>query len=294
MSTSHHNGELTALFASDSRAPAAEVALVLESVGIHHQMHRSGHRWLVQVHEEDLARAHQQLRAYWEENRPSPIKPVPAHIIDSGWAGVLGYLLVIWCVPAMEFYTGVDLRTLGRLDAQAVMAGELWRPLTSLTLHADLGHIASNSLFGALFGLFVGRYLGSGVGWLLVLICGGLANLLNTIVQPGSFYAIGASTATFAALGLVPAFGWRRGFFRGQVFKRGFAPIFAAIALLAFTGFGAENVDALGHLFGFCAGIGMGLAAANLPLQQISVADQQRAGFAAAFIIALAWTWALL
>ena len=30
-----------------------------------------------------------------------------------------------------------------------------------------------------LFGLFVGRYLGSGFGWLLVLISGALGNALN-------------------------------------------------------------------------------------------------------------------
>ena len=204
-------------------------------------------------------------------------------------AGVLGYLLVIWCIPALEFHTGAAWRQIGSMDAVAVTAGEWWRPITALTLHADLGHIASNSLFGTVFGLFVGRYLGSGFGWLLVLGCGFAANLLNAYVQPGRFVSIGASTATFAALGLVPAFGWRRGFFRGQGAVRGFAPIFAAIALLSFTGFGAENVDALGHIFGFAAGIGMGLAVAQVDVRRYSLADQQRAGAAVVLLVAAAW-----
>ena len=130
------------------------------------------------------------------------------------------------------------------------------------------------------------------VGWLLVLICGFVANLVNAYVQPDIFRAIGASTATFAALGLVPAFGWRRGFFRGRGFKRGFAPVFGAIALLAFTGFGAENVDAVGHICGFLAGIGMGLAVANINLDARTVADQQRAGAAALILVAAAWAMA--
>ena len=214
-------------------------------------------------------------------------------LVDSGWPGVVGYLIVIWCVPAAASFSQLDFFSAGRLDAGAVVNGQWWRTATALTLHADIAHIAGNSLFGCVFGLFVGRYLGSGLGWLLVLLCGVLANLANAYIQPEQFRAIGASTATFAALGIVPAFGWRRGFFRGRGFKRGFAPIFAAIALLAYTGFGSENVDALGHIFGFVAGITMGLAVANIDLQRISLADQQRAGFAAVLIMMTAWGFAL-
>ena len=165
--------------------------------------------------------------------------------------------------------------------------------MTALTLHSDLGHIASNALFGTVFGLFVGRYIGSGVGWLLVLLAGFVANLLNALVQPAPFRALGASTATFAALGIVPAFAWRRGYFRGRGWKRGFAPIFAAICLLAYTGFGSPNVDVLGHVFGFAAGIGIGLFMAHMDLEGISTADQQRAGALAYILIATSWFFAL-
>ncbi len=270
-----------------------EAALVLNAVGIKNTTARQGHAWVIWVAHTDQVEAHKQLQSYWEENLPDPEQPVSATVVDSGWAGVVGYLFVIWLIPALSAYSSLDFRSLGRLDAGAVMAGQWWRTATALTLHADIAHIASNSLFGCVFGLFVGRYLGSGLGWLLVLVCGIVANLLNAIVQPEEFLSIGASTATFAALGIVPAFGWRRGFFRGRGFKRGFAPIFGAIALLAFTGFGAERVDVLGHLFGFAAGIGMGLAVAHIKLDSISLADQQRAGLAVFLILGTAWIFAL-
>jgi membrane associated rhomboid family serine protease len=281
------------VFAADRAKVVKEAALVLNAVGIKNTTARQGHDWVIWVAHTDQAEAHNQLKSYWEENRPNPEQPVNATVVDSGWAGVVGYLFVIWLIPALSAYSSLDFRSLGRLDAGAVMAGQWWRTATALTLHADIAHIASNSLFGCVFGLFVGRYLGSGLGWLLVLICGIAANLLNAIVQPDAFLSIGASTATFAALGIVPAFGWRRGFFRGRGFKRGFAPIFGAIALLAFTGFGAENVDVLGHLFGFAAGIGMGLAVAHIKLETISLADQQRAGVAVFLILSTAWIFAL-
>jgi len=285
--------QVVEVFAADSHAAIREAALVLDAMGIDNMVHHQSHRWALLVAEEDQANAHHQLHSYWRENQPSAEHAVDADIIDSGWPGVVGYLFVIWLIPALGSFTALDWRALGRLDAGAVVAGEWWRTATALTLHADIAHIAANSLFGCVFGLFVGRYLGSGFGWLLVLLCGCAANLLNALVQPEQFRAIGASTATFAALGIVPAYGWRRGFFRGRGFKRGFAPIFAAIALLAYTGFGAENVDALGHIFGFIAGIAAGLIAARRNSAHLSVADQQRAGIAALAILATAWLFAL-
>ncbi len=280
------------LFLADTRPPAAEAALVLTAVGIENTLEQTAHGWVVRVPMEDVPRAYEQLQLYWAENSAPTQSPVEAEIVDSGYAGIVAYLLVIWCIPALEYFTQADFRSIGGLHAEAVTRGEWWRAATALTLHADLGHIAANSLFGCLFGLFVGRHLGSGLGWLLVLICGFIANLVNAYVQPDIFRAIGASTATFAALGLVPAFGWRRGFFRGRGFKRGFAPVFGAIALLAFTGFGAENVDAVGHICGFLAGIGMGLAVANINLAARTLADQQRAGVAALILVAAAWAMA--
>lgn len=284
------------VFASNRHAAVNEAALVLTAVGIENMIHHHDHHWALLVATEDEAHAHQQLHAYWKENQPNTERPVPAHQIDSGWPGVIGYLFVIWLIPALGSFTALDFLSLGRLDAGAVADGEWWRVATALTLHADIAHIAANSFFGCVFGLFVGRYLGSGLGWLLVLMCGCVANLLNALVQPEQFRAIGASTATFAALGIVPAFGWQRGFFRGNGFKRGFAPIFGAIAILAFTGFGSENVDALGHIFGFAAGIGMGLLAASIERLNpvvMSEGDQQRAGAAALILMAAAWLAAI-
>jgi rhomboid protease GluP len=280
------------VFTADSRAPVNDAALVLSAVGIDNAIQRNDIGWCLLVASADQAQAHQQLQSYWHENQPSDVQPTPALLVDSGWPGVIGYLIVIWSVPAASVFSQLDFFSAGRLDAGAVVNGEWWRTATALTLHADLGHIAANSLFGCAFGLFVGRYLGSGLGWMLVLACGVTANLANAYVQPEQFRAIGASTATFAALGIVPAFGWRRGFFRGRGFKRGFAPLFAAIALLAYTGFGSENVDALGHIFGFIAGIVMGLAVANVDIPRFSIADHQRAGFATLLIIATAWVFA--
>ena len=67
----------------------------------------------------------------------------------------------------------------------------------------------------------------------------------------------------FAALGLLTAYTWRRGFLRETPWRGRIAPIVAGIGLLAFTGTAGENTDLTAHLFGFVAGFGGGLALAR-------------------------------
>ena len=278
---------------SSGRSHAAEMALVLTAVGIENFLAQSEDGWQVYVDQEAYGTALAQLALYQQENSAPRIRRPRYTTIDSGWYGVLGYLGIIWLLPAAQSFVEPSLLGAGRLQAALVGQGEWWRAITALTLHADLAHIASNSLFGALFGLFVGRHMGSGLGWLLVLLSATVANLINAGIQPDRFSAIGASTATFAAMGMVPAFGWRRGYFRGSGGLREFAPLFGALALLSFTGFGGERVDMMGHVLGFIMGVGTGLAAASYRFEKHSIADQQRAGAFAVFLVVTAWVIAL-
>lgn len=284
------------LVANPNQRAVNEAALVLTAMHIDHEVVFDAGQWRLLVDADTAAAARYQLDAYRRENAPTASRAVPAQLIDDGWLGVLGFLGVIWLVPAMGHWSTLDFHALGHLDAGAVQHGEWWRVVTALTLHADIAHILSNSVFGCLFGLFVGRYLGSGLGWLMVLVSASLANLCNALLQPEAFKSIGASTATFAALGLVPAYGWRRGFFRGPGKRREFAPVFAAIAMLAFTGFGSERVDVMGHLLGFGAGLCTGLLSARVARLDPTTTrrpDQQRAGLAAVIVLAAAWLAAL-
>lgn len=288
-----------------SRGDLAEVSLVLTAVDIDHRLVFDGHHWGLWVPGEYREVAASQLEAYFRENRFRLRRPQEVlQTIDSGWFGVLGYLLVIWLLPSLEAEQvfGWNWRAVGGMDADQVLKGEWWRTVTAMTLHADLAHIVANSLFGAVFGLFVGRYLGSGFGWLLVVLAGMLANGLNAMVQPAGFRSIGASTATFAALGLVGAYVWRRGLLRrgvegggahkdsgGGGWRRAFAPVFAGIAMLAYTGMGGENTDILGHVFGFAAGVLLGMVAARMNTARMGIRGQVLAGGCAVALIIAAW-----
>jgi membrane associated rhomboid family serine protease len=275
------------------RESLAEASLVLTAMSIEHRVEAEERVWGLLVPLPLAMNATTQLQKYRLENRYLPPPPKTVFDIDSGWYGVLGYLVVIWMLPWLEANWAYGWREVGNMHAGLVRDGEWWRCITALTLHADLGHIVANSFFGAAFGLFVGRHLGSGFGWLLVLVSGALGNAMNAWLQPDEFRSIGASTATFAALGLGPAYVWRRGYFRGRGWRRNFMPVFAAIALLAYTGVGGENTDVVAHFMGFAAGVGSGVLAATFDVRRLGVSGQYLAGMAATGLAALAWSYAV-
>lgn len=266
---------------------------MLSAVTIDHEIDFDGHDWGLWVAASDVAVANEELDKYRRENRPLPQPARQPLTVDSGWLGVLGYLLTIWALPSLEgvHAFGWDWRAAGVMDAVRVTQGEWWRTVTALTLHGDLAHLVSNSGFGAVFGLFVGRYLGSGLGWLLVLLAGACGNGINAFFQGAGFRSVGASTATFAALALAGAFVWRRGYLRGWDWRRRFAPVFGGLALLAYTGFGGGNTDVMAHVFGFACGLVLGLLAGSVDVRLLGRGGQMLCGGAAAAL--LVWSWAL-
>ena len=148
-------------------------------------------------------------------------------------------------------------------------------------------------MFGVVVGILAGRNLGSGLAWLLIVICGAVGNALNAAIRPEDFYSIGASTATFAAVGLVGAFVWRRGYYRTMDWRRSFAPIAAALALFAYTGTSGEHTDVVAHLTGLTSGLGCGVVAAGFDVQRLGRVGQSCAGAAAVGLVGVAWWIAL-
>ena len=117
---------------------------------------------------------------------------------------------------------------------------------------------------------------------------------MNTLVLESAHRSIGASTAVFAALGIVAGYVWRARLMSQErwVYRNG--PIVGGLALLMYTGTGDENTDIGAHLFGFLCGFGGGMLL-TLAKQRILEARWQWAGgFAAVVLVFAAWSIALL
>jgi membrane associated rhomboid family serine protease len=289
------SGDLRVVFESRSRRACKERALVLASAQIPYQIIEDAASCALVVPAGHSPRAADELRLYDEENPPrAPVKPVHFEHQD-GVPGVIGYLLVICFVGwlAGESAFARDWVGAGRIDGALLRAGEWWRSVTALTLHSGLRHLVGNIVFGAFFGLFAGRLLGPGVAWLTIVSAGAFGNTLNTLLLESSHRSIGASTAVFAALGLLAGFVWRGKLMSQERWTYRLGPIVGGLALLMYTGTGDANTDIGAHLMGFVCGFGGGLLLAPVRHRLAEARLQVVCAAAAIALIVFAWASAL-
>jgi membrane associated rhomboid family serine protease len=287
-----HAEDWTIICESRRRWECHEQALVLQALDIPHLIADGRYNAaLLLVPAEHAERAREQLRLYVAENRRQPIGSALAPERD-GWPGVAAYVLVLVAAFLVQGRVafGVDWLSAGALDGGAVRDGEWWRVFTALTLHGDVGHLIANLFFGAVFGGCVGRYLGSGVAWTLILLAAGAGNALDLALLPPTHRAIGASTAVFTALGVVATLLWRTESHRASTWARRYAPLIGATVLLAYIGTGDAGTDAVAHLTGFIAGLFAGAAFDfKRPRWLQSHRVQVSAGVGAVLLLAACW-----
>ena len=182
-----------------------------------------------------------------------------------------GWMTALWALALIGvfYWQEQDASLVDRAASSSiglVRQGEWWRPFTALFLHADLAHLAGNLASGIVFGTLVSRSVGSVLGWALILGSGAVGNaLVSRLTYPEVFVSLGASTAVFAALGILSGIGVMETLRERAVLPwlRILAPPLAGLVLLGWLGGGAGgNTDVLGHIFGFGTGMVAGVTTA--------------------------------
>jgi membrane associated rhomboid family serine protease len=233
--------------------------LVLEARSIEHELLQSGDVWSLSVPAAQLVTAYEEISRYAAE-RSLP-RRVPEPVIPPHPGAAIGIFFYIFILLAVAFGAGAhlfgaDWLALGSLNADA--RGEWWRSVTALTLHLDQEHLLGNVLFGVVAGLAASRLLGPGVAWAGIVAAAALANYTEALITPIAHRAVGASTAVFAALGILSGMAWRQRLtLRERLWYR-WAPLIAGICLLTLLGTGNAHVDVLGHALGFLFGLAVG------------------------------------
>jgi membrane associated rhomboid family serine protease len=271
-----------------------ELSLVLEAKGLEHDLRREGEAWLIEVAPALAVRAYEELTRYAAEASP-PRRTVRGPALFAGAAlASVGYVIVLvltaYCAGINLF--GADWLAAGALDAGA--PGQWWRALTALTLHVEQEHLLGNLLFGVVAGIAAGRLLGPGIAWASILGAGVFANAMEMLIAPRDTRAIGASTAVFAALGILAGLAWRQRLSLRERRWYALAPLIAGVCLLTLLGAGGAHVDVLGHGLGFLSGLGLGwiYARAGVPRDH-RMRPQIAAGTAAVLAVIAAWALAL-
>lgn len=292
MSTEDNPGNWRIVFEGRSRQACSDRALVLRSLGIPHEIVNSDAGCALLVPGDEFEKAKFELWQYDTENQaPAGNAMIVKPVYQNALPGVASYVLVICLVAwlAGEATFNQNWIAAGRVDGTLIRDGEWWRPVTALTLHSGLGHLLGNIGFGIVFGLFAGSLVGSGVAWLSIVLAGTAGNVLNTLLLDSTHRSIGASTAVFAALGIVAGYSWRAKLMSQERWPYRLGPVIGGIALLAYTGTGDENTDIGAHLSGFVCGFGFGVLLTKysqyLPRGNIQMA----AGIAAVTFVSAAW-----
>lgn len=268
---------------------ADDFVLVLQSQGLEAQAQRTREGFVVEVRARDAERARALLVTWERENvrepepPPEPLAPFPWLAMALLAAALLGFFAVTG-----ERAAGSAWFVKGAARTSSIQAGEWWRAVTALTLHADAGHVLGNVLAGTLFAGTMFSRFGSGVGFALLVASGTLGNLANAFFRSGGHSVVGASTAVFAAVGALAA----DALMRRRVPRGGrLAPLGAGLGILAMLGTG-ERADVWAHFFGFAAGLVLGAPLATLLPRSPAALWQVAASAAAVALVLGAWSLA--
>jgi len=268
-----------------------EWALVLASIGVSSKIETGQSGFHLLVADRDYTRAQEALHEFERENQPTQERasPSPSKEYGPSWLGwVVALALLIFYLLMRRHPAWLER---GAADAQRILAGEWWRALTALTLHADLAHVLGNAAAAVVFVGPLARAVGPGTAAWLLLFAGLLGNLATAAAHGAGHVSIGASTAMFAAIGALGALAFVQ---RRRERSRWRRPWLALAALLALVGLlgTAKGADVLAHAFGALFGLLLGVIVARFPVGKRS-SLHALAALGAALAVAAAWLRAL-
>jgi len=273
---------------------------VLCSAKLPYRLSYDDGKWMIHVPASSAEVAHREIDTYEEENRDWPPRDVDFLGLPvtrgTKWAAGLAAATVLlffaWLGPYRPYH---DVLRAASMDSAAVVSGEFWRLLTCLTVHADLTHVLSNTVCLFFFTLAVCQCMGTGLGLFLILVSAAAANAAVAFGSGMRHVAVGASSACFAAVGILSSNHFirrLRGCAGDRVARgRAWISLFAGLGLLGVLGTGPRS-DLSAHAFGFVFGMLLCLPFSWFGVDRFSRWGQCILGVLA--VAALAGAWCLV
>jgi membrane associated rhomboid family serine protease len=281
----------TAVRVTPERHQADEWAVVLAAGNIPHRLTSRLDGWALIVAARDAEAARETLDAYDRENIADTADVGAEAVAPIHGAAVVGVAVGLLLIG---FFAVTGTRASrstwferGGANAGRIVAGEWWRTVTALTLHADAPHVIGNAGASVVLVGAVSHQLGPGVGLCVLLFAGAGGNALTAVAHSAHHDSVGASTALFGAIGILAA---TRVMSRARrpAARKPWMVVAASLALLALLGT-SPGSDLLAHLFGLLLGGAVGLAAA--PTLQRPVRPPVQWAFAVAVLAVVVGAW---
>jgi rhomboid protease GluP len=279
---------------SPDRAQAEAWDFVLEAVAIPHRVGLTEEGWAVLVPPPLVATALAALDAADQEASEEPAREPQAPDHGRSFVGLAAAVTIaafFWVSGPRNGADGGGWFRVGSGVAGSIVHGQWWRAVTALTLHSDFMHVVGNAVAFLVFLSALGRWLGGGLALFATLLAGAAGNHHTAYVYGNPHNVVGASTATFAALGLLGGLQFLRRYSARTVgrFKRAFLlGIAASLGLFAMLGVG-ERSDMLAHASGLVFGLGFGLLLGHFVRRPVRPPAQAIFLIATAATVAGAW-----
>lgn len=124
------------------------------------------------------------VRRTWLNRKPNP----------SAYIVAMGTLLFLSALCFGQWHNFRDLAELWPASQEQVFSkGEYWRLWTTLFVHADMGHLAANSLLFFILGYFLYGYFGAFIFPVLAVVMGGATNAFALLTYHPETRLVGAS-----------------------------------------------------------------------------------------------------
>lgn len=196
-----------------------------------------------------------------------------------GWQYSIGkkaqWREIPWCSAALTginilvfgacHFWGDTLYDEGAFSVLYMLKGhDYYRLITSLFLHADIGHLANNMILLYFGGEIVEKTMGKARFLLLFFVSGICGNLLSAVYEmtAGGYYdSIGASGAVF---GLIGGLLYLVIMGKGRAWQISVQRMVLMIALTLYSGFRSVRVNSAAHIGGLLSGFLLAFLLCNI------------------------------
>ena len=162
------------------------------------------------------------------------------------------FILTVY-VGGLDSIVAATIETVLKLGANNylfIRAGQVYRLVTYIFLHASLIHLAVNMYSLFIIGTQIENYYGKGK-YLAIFFISGICGGLLSAMAGHEMVSVGASGAIFGLLGALGYFGYHYRLYLGNVLKNQIIPI---IIINLGIGFAIQGIDNFCHIGGLLGG----------------------------------------
>ncbi len=187
--------------------------------------------------------------------QPGPIRVAVPTVRPIMTYAIMAFTIFIYLLQVGgQYFLKTDYVTaFGIKYNSLIRAGEIWRLITPVFLHASILHIGFNMYALFIFGRGMEARYGHGRFSLLYFLSGYAGNVLSFLLTPSP--SLGASTAIFGLLAAEGMFIFQNRKLLGAQANRALMNVLSIAAVNLLIGFSVTGVDNYGHLGGILGGI---------------------------------------